>query len=337
MNKSGKADTARMEDVAREAGVSMATVSRVYGNPAVVAPGTVERVRAAAERLRYVPNLTAGSLAGNRTRIIGAIVPTITNLLFSETIDGLSSVLAERGYQLLLGQTWYRDHEEAALLDTFVGRRVDGIMLTGVVRDKTMRERLGRLDIPVVETWDYTPRPIDMLVGFSNEDAAAAAAGYLLSKGHRRFGYIGGDDHRSRARLAGFTSTLAKARVAAPAVIHIPSPAPAAAVSGAEALGRMVAEHPEVRAIFCTNDMIALGALLECQRRSIQVPRDLAVMGFSNLPVGRVSVPTLTTVHVGAREIGTMAAQMLLERVETGRVSRRRLDVGFSVVPRQSA
>src|SRR5690349_15500653 len=163
---SPRTPAARMEDVARAAGVSMITVSRALSAPDKLAPATLAKVRSAIDALRYVPNLTAGSLASKRSHIVAAIVPTIANSIFSETIDGLSQTLATRGYQLLLGQTHYRDDEESALVDAFLGRRADGIVLTGLRHARGVRAALQRAAIPVVETWDFGPRPIDMLVGF---------------------------------------------------------------------------------------------------------------------------------------------------------------------------
>ena len=185
-----------MEDVARAAGVSMVTVSRALNVPEKVAPATLAAVRAAIERLRYVPNLTAGSLASNRSRIVAAIVPTIANSIFSDTIDGVAQALAPHRYQLLLGQTQYRPLAEAELVDAFLGRRVDGLILTGVKHARGVRTRLQQAAIPVVETWDLTSRPIDMVVGFSNRAAGQAAARYLAEKGYGSLGFIGGQDDR---------------------------------------------------------------------------------------------------------------------------------------------
>ena len=136
------ANRARMTDVAEAAGVSMVTVSRAINSPDKVAAETLAAVRSAIARLGYSPNLMAGSLASNRSRIVGAIVPTISNLVFSETIEALAQTLAEAGYQLLLGQSFYRSSEEAALVEAFLGRRVDGLVLTGCGQDSALRGRL---------------------------------------------------------------------------------------------------------------------------------------------------------------------------------------------------
>jgi LacI family gluconate utilization system Gnt-I transcriptional repressor len=329
--------TLKMEDIAREAGVSIATVSRAFNQPSLVSPATLARVRQVADRLRYTPNLTAGSLAGNRSRIVAAVIPTITSSIFSETIDGLSTVLTERGYQLLLGQTRYRDDQQAALIETFLGRRVDGLVLTGITRDKRLRARLKGARIPIVETWDLGASPIDMLVGFSNEKAATAAAGYLIGRGYSRLGFIGGLDQRSGARLEGFCAAAAAAGLPHPGIVRIASPSPSSVLAGAQAIGELLGTHPGIDAVFCSNDMIALGVLTECQRRGLAVPKKLAVMGFSDLPIARAVTPSLTTVQVGAMEIGSRAATMLLDKIESGRTARRRVDLGFSVVPRESA
>ncbi|MBS0220585.1 MAG: LacI family DNA-binding transcriptional regulator [Proteobacteria bacterium] len=327
----------KMEDIAREAGVSIATVSRVFNRPGVVHPDTLARVKEIASRLRYTPNLTAGSLAGNRSRIIAAVIPTITNSIFSETIDGLSTVLTGRGYQLLLGQTSYRDDQQAALIETFLGRRVDGLVLTGITRDRKVRTRLKSARIPIVETWEFGANPIDMLVGFSNEKAGAAAADYLIGRGYARLGFIGGSDQRSGARLEGFCHAVAAAGIAPCRIVRIPSPSPSSVMAGSQAIAQLLHERPKPDAVFCSNDMIALGALVECQRRGLNVPRQLAVMGFSDLPIAKAVAPSLTTVQVGAMDIGSQAATMLLEKIEKGHIACKRVDLGFSIVARESA
>lgn len=324
----------RMEDVARAAGVSMITVSRALNTPDKLAPATLARVRAAIERLRYVPNLTAGSLASNRSRIVAAIVPTIANSIFSDTIDGVSRLLARHRYQLLLGQTQYREDEEAALVDAFLGRRVDGLVLTGVVHARGVRARLQRAGMPVVETWDLTPRPIDMLVGFSNRKAGEAAARYLIGKGYRSLAFIGGVDERSAARLAGFREVARASGVADVATALLP--APSSPTDGSGALAGLLA-HGRPRALFCSNDMLAAGALFECQRRGIAVPGKIAVMGFADLPIAAGIEPALTSVQVRAIEMGERAGAMLMTRLARGATPERIVDLGFAVIERASA
>jgi LacI family gluconate utilization system Gnt-I transcriptional repressor len=323
-----------MEDVAREAGVSAITVSRALNAPGKLAPATLRAVRGAIERLRYVPNLTAGSLASNRSRTVAVIVPTVNSSIFSDTIDGLAQALAPHRYQLLLGQTNYRGEEESALVQAFLGRRVDGLVLTGVNHARGVRSSILRADIPVVETWDLSERPIHLLVGFSNRAAGSAAGRYLLGKGYARLGYIGGTDERSVARLQGFREAAEEA--GAGEVVSVPLVAPSSPADAGQALVRLLGASAPPRAVFCSNDMLAAGALFECARRRIAVPRDLAIMGFADLPIAASTQPRLTSMQVRAGEMGLRAGRMLLAHLSGAVADRRIVDLGFSVVERES-
>lgn len=324
-----------MEDVARLAGVSTMTVSRAIREPAKVAPATRARVTAAIAKLGYVPNLTAGSLASQRSGIIAAIVPTIDNSIFAETMRGLTETLAAAGYQVLLGQTAYDESAEEALVAAFLGRRVDGMVITGVKHSALTRKRLIKAGIPVVETWDLTPDPIDMVVGFSNRDAGRAIARYLLAKGYLRLGFAGGGDDRTRSRLAGFEAAIR--RVKGASLTRAMLPAGTSFRGGREALGNLLAQDPGLQAVFCSNDAIAVGALMECRRRGIQVPRDLAIAGFADLDIAAEVEPALTSLQVRSRTIGEQAANMLLARLRGEPLQATVRDLGFTVVPRASA
>ncbi len=195
-----------LSDVASLAGVSAITVSRALNTPAAVSPETLERVRSAISRSGYVPNLVAGGLASNRSRLVAALVPTIAGPVFLETIQALTDALAEAGCQLILGQSGYSGAREDALIDAIVGRRPDGIVLTGIMHSPEGRKRLLASGIPIVETWDITPTPIDMIVGFSQEKAGAEVADYLYRKGYRRPALITADDQRAMLRRSASSS-----------------------------------------------------------------------------------------------------------------------------------
>jgi LacI family gluconate utilization system Gnt-I transcriptional repressor len=325
----------RMEDVARLAGVSIITVSRVINQPDKVAAGTRARVEAAIARIGYVPNLTAGSLASSRSHVIGAIVPTIDNSIFAETIRGLSQTLAPRGYQLLLGQTGYEAQAEDDLVAAFLGRRVDGLVLTGVHHSALTRKRLVGAGVPVVETWDLTPSPIDMLAGFSNHAAGREMARHLLARGYRDLAVAGGADERSTARMAGFEEAVRETGDARLAALVLPSGT--SFEGGRLGLGELLQRTPRPRAIFFSNDVLAVGALMECKRRGLRVPEDIAIAGFVDLDIAQAVEPGLTTVHVGSRQIGEEAASLLLARLDGEVVVNPVRDLGFRVVARASA
>ena len=323
-----------MSDVAHAAGVSLVTVSRAIKTPDQVAPATLAAVRAAVAQLGYLPNLTAGSLASSKSRIVGCLVPIVSNEIFAETVEALTRTLGAGGYQLLLGQTHYRIEEEARLVDTFIGRRVDAVVLTGVTHAAGLRARLVRSGIPVVETWDMASQPIDMLVGFSNHAAGRAAGEHLFDRGYRAPAYIGADEERSYQRLEGLRA-VARERGAAdvPAELILP---PAQIEDAGPRLAALLARRPDIDAVFCSNDILAAGVLFECRRRDWDVPGRIAVLGFGDLPIARAGYPRISTVQVHASNIGERAGQLLLARLAGQRQAEAVVDIGFEVVPRES-
>ena len=320
----------RMHDVARLAEVSPITVSRALSQPDKVSAETRRRVEAAIAQVGYVPNLTAGSLASNRSRIIAAVVPTIANSIFADTVQGLSDQLERQGYQLLLGQTGYSETTEDELIRAFLGRRPDALVLTGIGRSAAARALLRNAEIPIVETWDLTAAPLDMLVGFSNRDAGRAMAEFFLARGYRRLAFVGSTDQRSQARRAGFLA-------AAPDALTIALDEQASVPRGRAALQRVRAEAPDVQAIFFSTDVLAVGALLECQRLGLAVPRELAIAGLGDLPIAAEINPALTTIEIRGYAIGEHAARMLLQRLAGERVAPKIVDLGFRIVARASA
>ncbi len=324
-----------MEDVAKLAKVSLITVSRAINQPDKLSPDTLSRVRKAIEACGYVPNLLAGSLASNKSRIVAAIVPTIDRSVFSETIRGLSERLARDGYQLLLGSTGYSVDEEERLVRAFLGRRVDALVLTGTVHSPQTRRMLQDAAIPVVETWELTHDGIDMVVGFSNRQAGAAMGKYLLQRGHRVLAFVGGPEARSEARFRGFKSAVKSQSACRLSRLQLPPSA--AYAEGREAVGALLALDPDIDAIFFTNDAIAVGAIMECHRRGIRIPHDLAIAGFADLDIAAEVVPSLTSVQVRSSLIGEEAAQRVLTRLKGESEPEKVTDLGFAIVARESA
>ena len=242
-----------LHDVARLADVSPITASRAINKPEQVSPELLKRVEEAVARTGYVPNRMAGGLASSRSKLIAAVVPSTVISVFNETIEALNNTLFDAGYQLMLGQSAYSADREELLLDSVIGRRPDGIFLTGVMQPGKGRTRLMASGIPVVETWDLTPTPIDMLI------------------------------------------------------------------------------------VFCSSDLLALGALTEARAQKIDVPKQIAVMGFGDVPFVADMLPSLTTVRINGGKIGQLAAQYLMDRAEGREVSKPIVNVGFSIIERDTA
>ena len=328
--------TRTLADVARMVGVTKITVSRALNEPDRVKPETLARVRDAIKRTGYVPNLVAGALSSNRSRLIVALVPTVAGSVFTPTVQALAARLGEHGYQLLVGQAGYDDAREDALLETIIGRRPDGIVLTGVVHSAQARRRLRAAGIPVVETWELTPKPIDMVVGFSHESIGAAAAAHLHARSRRRLAVITPDDRRARLRAQAFVATAERLGGATRPIpiLEVASPTPMG--EGRSALRVLLAQAPDIDGVYCGSDTLALGVLIEAKARAIAVPETLAVIGYGDLAFAKDTDPPLTTIRIDGEAIGKQSADMLIARVTGGTALPRAVDVGFTLVERAS-
>jgi len=323
-----------LHDVAKLAGVAPITASRALNTPNLVSAEVLRKVGDAVARTGYVPNLLAGGLASTRSRLVAAVVPTISGPVFLETVQSLTAALAERGYQLMLGQAGYTGGREDALLEAIIGRRPDGIVLTGIMHSAEGRRRLLASGIPVVETWDLTPTPIDMLVGFSHVEVGRVVAAHLHAKGRRRLAVVAGDDERAMRRTEAFRSTAHALGLAEVRVVTVA--APTTLRSGREALARLLHEGAGIDAVFCSSDLLALGVLTEARVQGLRVPQQLAVIGFGDLQFAADLDPALSTVHIKGDAIGRQAAQFIVDRVEGREVPQRVVDIGFSIVERSS-
>jgi LacI family gluconate utilization system Gnt-I transcriptional repressor len=324
-----------LTDVARLAGVSPITVSRALNSPEQLTADTLARVQEAVARTGYVPNRVAGGLASSRSRLVAALVPTVASPVFLETVQAWTDTLDQAGYQVMLGQSGYGETREDALLDAIIGRRPDGVILTGVMHSKEGRRRLAAAGIPVVETWDLTPTPIDMLVGFSHEKVGAAVAEYLHFRGSRQPGIVSANDYRAGLRLGAFTDALAKRGIHSVPAELVPTPTTLGA--GRRALARLLEKHPGIDAVFCSSDTLALGVLIEAQCRGIKVPEPLRVMGFGDNNFAADTHPALSTVRIDGMGIGRQAARFVIDRVEGRPIPERIIDLGFKLVARNSA
>ncbi|HEX5738280.1 MAG TPA: LacI family DNA-binding transcriptional regulator [Hydrogenophaga sp.] len=324
-----------LRQVAQLADVAPVTVSRVLNMPSAVSTEVRERVLAVIRETGYVPNRLAGGLASTRSNLIAAIVPTISMSVFLQTVQSLTEALFDANYQLMLGQTGYSAQREDALLEAIIGRRPDGIVLTGVDHSAQSRQRLLGAGIPVVETWDLTDNPIDMLVGFSHRDIGAAVARYLGHRGRRQLALVTADDERARRRANAFESTALE--LGLPPVQHISVGGSRTLSSGRAALARLLDQGPRPDAVFCSSDLLALGVMTEAQTQGLRVGEHLAVVGFGDFDFVADLEPALTSVRINGAAIGEQAARFLVARAEGRPVAQPVVDVGFSIVERASA
>jgi len=302
-----------MSDVARIAGVSKMTVSRVLAGRSV-ALATRERVQRAIDELGYVADAAAGALSSGRSEFAAVLVPSLASSNFSDTVRGLAATLESAGLQLLLGNTDYDLAREEKLVRSMLRHQPRCIALTGAQHTDATRTLLERSGIPIVEMWDLPANPIGTAVGFSNIKAAREMVRYLVSRGYRKIGFLGGAsdlDRRGVERMKGYRQEIKAQGLGEPRVIRL-GDSPITMSHGAPALNALLDSWPDTDAVMCVSDMSAFGAIMQCQRRGLTVPGDVAVAGFGNFELAATCNPSITTVSVDAHGIGVHTGETLL-------------------------
>lgn len=325
-----------MAAVGRLAGVSQVTVSRALSDPAKVSPEALRRIREAIEVTGFVPNALAGALASRRSRLVTALVPSITNVVYSSMVQTFTRALAGRDYQILMSETGFDPAVEEAAIAAHLSRRPDAILLTGIHHTTQARRMLLAAGIPVVEMWDITDTPVDLCVGFSHGEAGRAIAEYCLAAGYRRAATVSAGDERALRRKDAFVRRFRHQQPAP--VPDVTFDVQASLGLGREAFARL-ADGQGFRdgVIACSSDLLAHGILIEARSRGLEVPGDVAVIGFGDQDYGAHLLPSLTTVRVDRQALGRIAAEAILARIEGGAAPPAVTDLGFEIVRRQSA
>lgn len=306
-----------MMDVAQLAGVSTMTVSRALKPNTSVGEKTRKKIQEAAEQLGYVLNSNAANFASHKTGFVAVTIPSINNANFAETLTGLSEGLNDTGLQILLGYTNYSKEEEERLIEQFLQRRPEAIIVTGGSHTERCRKLLENSGVPVIEMWDQPDKPIDEVIGFSNADAAALMVDHFVEQGHSRIGFIGGDatrDTRGLDRRKGFVARLEALGLESHRLVSAGSP-PVTVREGMNSLIKMLDTWPDTQAVMCVSDLSAFGAISYCTRQGLKVPEDIAIAGFGAYDISEVAVPTITTVDVSAHAIGLAVARKVSIRL----------------------
>ncbi|MET3550987.1 LacI family DNA-binding transcriptional regulator [Burkholderia sp. 567] len=317
-------------DVAKLAGVSTATVSRVYNDPGKVSADVQQRVRDAARALNWIPNAAGRALASTRTHITGAIIPTLDDQVFASQVAGMQAVMAEHGITLFLGCSNYDPAQALAQVRAMLSRGVEAVSLVGEAYPPEVFELLHQHRVPYVVTYAYRDDSPHCCIGFDNRAAFARLTTHLLDLGHRDFAIImqpSADNDRVQARLRGIHDTLA-ARGLAVRPVH--QHEGAATIAFGRASLRAIADSGATRptAVICGNDALALGALLEAQALGLDVPSQLSITGFDDVALAREIRPSLTTMWVDTAAIGRKAAHALLDALGNGETG-----PGYAVQP----
>jgi LacI family transcriptional regulator len=327
---------ARLSDVARAAGVSLSTASRALSDPGLVHPATRERIDNAVRMLAYVPHGVARALASRRSRTIGAVVPTIDNPIFANSIQALQRALGAAGYTLLLGSHEYDADTELKVTRALIERGVDGLILVGTDHSPEVYQLLSRSAMPFELIWTIDSDRHHHCVGFSNRLAAIKLTQHLLQLGHRIFAMISGytaHNDRARDRVDGVREALAAHGLDLPKHRYIETAFSASHARAAFA--ELIERDATPTAIMCGNDLLAFGVLFECAARAIAVPSRLSVTGYDDIELAAEVLPPLTTIRIPTGHIGRRAAERLLARLAGKRVAQIE-DVGAELIVRAS-
>ncbi|MGO4852129.1 LacI family DNA-binding transcriptional regulator [Phaeovulum sp. W22_SRMD_FR3] len=326
-----------MTTVGRLAGVSQVTVSRALSNPEKVSPETLKRIREAITLTGFVPNALAGALASRKSGLITALVPSITNIVYSSLLHGFSEIMRREGYQIMLSETGFDPADEEALIFTHLSRRPDGILLTGIHHTPEARRMLLSMGIPVIEIWDITETPVDCCVGFAHSATGQAVADFAMQAGYLRAATVSASDERALRRRKAFAERFAARSGTTVARIDY-AEGPATLERGRQSLRDLIDQHQFAKGVvFCSSDQYAHGVLIEAQARGLRVPEDIAVIGFGDQDFAAHTAPALTTVRVDRDALGRAAANALLDRFRGAQDLASVIDVGFEIVRRISA
>ncbi|MEP3330736.1 substrate-binding domain-containing protein [Sedimentitalea sp.] len=318
--------------MAKETGLSIATISRVINNNTNVNPKTRKRVLDACARLDYLPNSAARALSTSRSKTVAAIIPTIEHSVFAKFISGIEQTLDEQGYSLVMAISNADEEAELNAARKLLGMGAEAFILTGASHSAVLMQTLARHNVPHVLTsiWDPTnPAPT---IGYDNAELAGEAVKYLIARGHRHIAVVHGplsESDRTAARKQGAEAAgMGKAELQ-----FIETELSVA--GGKAAANRFLPANPECTAVLCFSDVLAMGVYFRLAEVGKSIPEDLSVMGFDNLDWSVETVPALTTINLPALAMGRSAATELVRNLEKG-TSVRNQHLSAEIVERAS-
>lgn len=324
-----------MKQVAEKANVSLKTVSRVVNNEREIANETRTRVLETINELGYRPNLVARSLVTQRSRIIGLIIPDVCNPYHAEVASGVQEIMRESGYNLMIANTEENEQEELDLLSAMNSQSVDAVILSNPVTPDVIKA-FGKGDRPIVSINTLYDHPMVGNVLADHYTGASEAMQHLLECGHTKIAMLTGMEANPKLvrRVRAYRDCLEKYGLPFNenwVVRGLPR-----MHEGTAATRKLLLEYPEITAIFCYNDLLALGALRACAEMGRRVPRDCAIIGFDDIEYAGITAPSLTTVRVDKRELGRTAASLALKLLDDKNPAERVIQLPAELIIRES-
>lgn len=302
-----------IKDIARVAKVSHSTVSRALRNSPLVSRETAERIRQIAEEMGYRPSAVARSLVTRKTKTIGVVVTTIADPFIAEVVSGIEEVANDHGYSVFLANSNADPDREIKVVHSFHERRVDGILVTASRVGALYIGHLSEMKVPIVLINNQHPGEFVHSVMIDNVTASRMATEHLIHLGHRRIAYIGDQFgyQSDTERFAGYRQALERAGLTfqPELVVH----GDGKPEGGMRAMEQLLRLSPLPTAVFCYNDMTALGALRVARMRGLRVPEDISLVGFDDLFIASYTEPPLTTIRQPKRRMGQRAMELLLQ------------------------
>jgi LacI family transcriptional regulator len=309
-----KSSSPKLEDVARLAGVSTATVSRCFNTPDKVVETTRQKVMRIVDELGYTRHFGGRALASNRSNTVGAVIPTMENAIFARGLQAFQETLAKAGVTMLVASSGYDPEQEFQQIRTLVSQGADGLLLIGSARPAETYHFLRQRNIPHVLTWNNRAEPHCHTVGFDNRKAASRMAQRVIEFGHRNICIISANtENNDRAfdRIEGVREAMKRSGLSETDLTIISTSYSLA--NGGKALQNLMAISPRPTAVICGNDVLAAGALTKAKQMGLRIPQDISITGFDDIDLAEVVEPQLTTVHVPHRRMGEAAALLLLD------------------------
>lgn len=318
-----------LQHIADYLGITKMTISRYLRNPESVAHETGLRIAKAITEFGYIPNRAPDILSNAKSRAIGVLVPSLTNQVFADVIKGIELVTDKAGYQTMLAHYGYSQEKEEQRIESLLSYNVDGIILSENHHSKRTLKMLEVANIPVIEIMDSSEIGIQQAVGFDNISAALSMVETMISRGYKNIVYFTARmDKRTKLKMKGYEQAMRKYHLEPHSLI---TDEPSSFTLGAKQLQQALIQYPDIDGIFCTNDDLAIGALFECQRLGIKVPKEMAIAGFHGHDVGQSLTPQLATVITPRLEIGKVAAQELLNRLNGEPQQSSIINLGYQI------
>lgn len=318
-----------LQDIADRVGITKMTVSRYMRNPESVSAKTRDKIAEVVQELGYIQNRAPAMLSKSSSKAIGVLLPSLSNQVFASFAQGIEAVTNANGYEILIAHFSYDEEIEERKIASLLSYQVDGLILTGSSHTERTLQMIKTAGVPVVEAMELPSNPVDMVVGLDHIHASYTAVKTMLDKGKRHIAYFGARlDTRTKLRMEGYDKAMEEAGLPK---YHILTHEHSSFTLGGELLSRALAECPELDGVFCTNDDIAIGTILACNERGIEVPQRISVVGYNALDIGQAITPRLTSIYTPRYQIGEKSAELLLQALDGKRSERNVFDMGFTI------